>query len=149
MNKIRNGLYIRGHCDNPLWPTGFPEITLLIRLNNDEPQPKPPTSQHRLLNAPFEDTRIGSHGGPTPELLEDLCKNMQEEIEIGGGVLVQCYGGLNRSGLVCAYYLIRVHRYSADRAIQHVVAHRGRSFFGIALNNSHFTAWLKTIEGNR
>lgn len=41
MNKIREGLYIRGHCDNPHWPGQFPEITMLLKLNDDTPEPMP------------------------------------------------------------------------------------------------------------
>lgn len=55
---------------------------------------------------------------PTPRELEGALELLQGEREGGSGVYVHCIGGLGRTGVVLACYLIRHHGYTPEFAIR-------------------------------
>lgn len=58
-----------------------------------------------------------------------------------GGLLVQCHGGRNRSGLLVGLILCYSLGVSGAEALRTVRSTRGAS----ALNNRHFAAWLESL----
>jgi Dual specificity phosphatase, catalytic domain len=72
-----------------------------------------------------------------PDLVRDTARTVAERVAAGRRVLVHCWAGLNRSGVVAARALMFAGVPPAD-AIAAVRAARGPD----ALFNVHFVAWL-------
>ena len=70
--------------------------------------------------------------------LETLADDVAAEVRRGGRVLMHCWGGRNRSGLLAALVLTRLERITGSQAYDRVRAVRRG-----ALVNLHFANYLK------
>ena len=84
---------------------------------------------------PLPDGRIDTNMADT---VEYLAGRVVTEIQHGGCVLVHCWGGRNRSGLISALALMRLEGITGKDAIAAVKAVRSG-----ALVNEHFNAYLE------
>ena len=64
---------------------------------------------------------IPDFGTPSLDDLHEVIEWIKRQTEDGKAVLVHCYGGIGRSGMVAAAYLIS-NGFGADDAIKHVRA---------------------------
>lgn len=76
-------------------------------------------------------------------MAEALACRIVEEIDNGGCVLVHCWGGRNRSGLVIALALTRLQGITGAAAVKAVKAVRSG-----ALVNQHFVKYLEARDGS-
>jgi protein-tyrosine phosphatase len=91
-----------------------------------------------VLHAPIEDSNV------TPELWEAADRVSDQVVQRLGrevSVLVTCYEGRNRSGLVCALVLHKLG-YSVEDSIDRV--RRGRGLRALA--NPYFTMALRSLD---
>jgi protein-tyrosine phosphatase len=72
-----------------------------------------------------------------PDVVREVARTVAERVTAGRRVLVHCYAGLNRSGVVSARALMFMG-VPVPEAIARVRAARGED----ALFNGHFVAWL-------
>lgn len=63
-------------------------------------------------------------------------------LDEGGVVVVNCFAGLNRSGLIAALILMLAFDMSAEYAIAHIQRHRS----DLALGNESFTRFLRSVD---
>lgn len=72
---------------------------------------------------------------------DGIARVAAKHLDEGGNVLVQCYGGRNRSGLLAGLITCCWRGVSGREAVAAVRAGRGVS----ALNNRHFATWLESL----
>jgi hypothetical protein len=77
-----------------------------------------------------------------PDRVRDAARTVAERVTAGRRVLVHCWAGLNRSGVVTARALM-YRGLPVAEAIDRVRAARGED----ALFNTHFVAWLHEEAG--
>ena len=77
-----------------------------------------------------------------PDGVRDAARTVAERVVAGRRILVHCWAGLNRSGVVCARALMFMGIPVSD-AIAAVRAARGED----ALFNEHFVEWLYEEAG--
>lgn len=134
------------------WPEG---ISLFVKVwGAGTSIPRCPTGCE-VIHEPYGDLHVNApprfdhpdneRGGPTEEQLDRLSNLIVKTIDQHKAVLVQCYGGLNRSGILVARTLMRIG-YPAQQAINKVRIARGTTAFGHALNNLAFVSWLEYYE---
>jgi predicted protein tyrosine phosphatase len=106
------------------------DVVVLCAQPDEWQPPDGSFGRARILRCPMDDS------APTPDEVSRAVGTAQEVATItvlGGRVLVTCFMGWNRSGLVTALAL-RMRRYSAEQAIAAIRAARGPN----ALSNKHF-----------
>lgn len=97
-----------------------------------------PRLAHMTHHAPTPDGRVTPASG---EAFEAAARLVADRLAAGERVLVHCWGGRNRSGVVSARALMMTEGLTAHDAVLRVRAAR-RS----ALGNEHFVAWLRERE---
>lgn len=103
----------------------------VISMSNAAPSPRL-RPDGLWLHVPIEDGAMVE-----PALVRETARTVAERVEAGRRVLVHCWAGLNRSGVVAARALMYMGVPAAD-AIAAVRAARGED----ALFNGNFVAWL-------
>ena len=71
------------------------------------------------INFPILDQHV-----PSMHALNDILDSMDQTIHRGGKVLLHCVGGLGRSGVVAACYLVKFCRMDAQSAIAQIRQYR-------------------------
>jgi len=98
-----------------------------------------------VLQCPFEDTQFVGHCGLTDEeqsLIEATARAVAARLKAGKAVLVTCYGGYNRSGLVTAKALHYFTEASGRECVSWI-----RKLRQNALHNPKFVELLYHLEG--
>jgi protein-tyrosine phosphatase len=110
-SKIEDGLWMGGYVEQP--PAGTQAV-----LNLCEAKDPYEVESHRVAAIP--------DGPPAPSLewLGRQVAFIESERAAGRTVYVHCYGGVSRSGMVMAAYLMRREGWSADRAIHFLQSKR-------------------------
>ncbi|PZH06438.1 protein phosphatase [Streptomyces sp. NTH33] len=108
----------------------FDLVQTLLRLPGHGPDPGVEHHVWPIPDGPLDGTQLAG----VMRLAQAAC----DALEQGRRVLVRCYSGYNRSGLVVAHALIRQGR-SADEAIRLIRARRSPW----ALHNELFVAYLR------
>lgn len=103
-----------------LWHTPDPRIEALVAWYENEPIP---------------DGQMNPNVALTVEVFAD---EVAERIAQGGCILLHCWGGRNRSGLVAALVLMRINKLTGVQALAAVKAIRKG-----ALVNEHFVRYLE------
>ncbi|WP_405619136.1 dual specificity protein phosphatase family protein [Streptomyces sp. NBC_00076] len=137
-NEIVPGLWMGGHefASRPgqiqfAVVTGeFDLVQTLLRLPGHGPDPGVEHHVWPIPDGPLDGTQLAG--------VIRLARAACEALDQGRKVLVRCYHGYNRSGLVVAHALIRQGR-SADEAIRLIRARRSPW----ALHNELFVEYLK------
>lgn len=70
--------------------------------------------------------------------LNKMARNLTRRIQAGESVLVHCWGGRNRSGLLNAMILMKLYGYDGNTAYEYIRIMRPKS-----LVNETFANWLK------
>jgi len=83
----------------------------------------------------------GQIHGYVAKAAEAMASRVATEIQYGGCVLVHCWGGRNRSGLISALALMRLEGITGAEAIAAVKAVRSG-----ALVNRHFVEYLEKLQ---
>lgn len=128
-----------------LWMGSKPPVDRQMRsldaivLCADSYQPQLPHYHGRVIRCPIED------GVPTANELAMAAAAAKQAAAVwkgGGRVLVTCYAGLNRSGLVTGLVLLAVTRKRAPEVIAMIRSARGAN----ALYNQHFVRVLESVD---
>lgn len=129
-NEIAPGLYQGGSFAPLPVSAGFDAV---LSLFGDADAPRDARVAHRVWHIPDTDC-------PDGELLLEHAKWVLEKWTTGHKVLVRCFAGLNRSGLVVARTLILAGA-TPDEAINLIRARRSKD----ALCNPEFETYLRTL----
>lgn len=137
-NEIVPGLWMgghefRGHSGRPEPVVVYRQFELvqsLLRLPGHGPDPGVAHHVWPIPDGPLDGTQLAG----VIRLAEAAC----EALEGGRTVLVRCYHGYNRSGLVVAHALMR-QGHSAEEAIRLIRARRS----SWALHNTLFVDYLR------
>lgn len=109
----------------------FDLVLTLLRLPGHGPDQGVKHHVWPIPDGPLDGTQIAG--------VIRLAQAADDALEDGRRVLVRCYHGYNRSGLVVAQTLVRAG-HTAEEAIQMIRARRGRW----ALHNELFVEYLRT-----
>ncbi|WP_171118294.1 MULTISPECIES: dual specificity protein phosphatase family protein [unclassified Streptomyces] len=138
-NEIVPGLWMGGHefkghsgqLEFAVVRGEFDLVQTLLRLPGHGPDPGVDHQVWPIPDGPLDGTQLAG----VIRLAEAAC----DALDRGRRVLVRCYHGYNRSGLVIAHALMRRGR-SAESAIRLIRARRSPW----ALHNELFVAYLRT-----
>ncbi|MGC5040727.1 protein-tyrosine phosphatase family protein [Streptomyces sp. DT190] len=138
-NEVVPGLWMGGHeYTGPLGHTEyavvreeFELVQTLLRLPGHGPDPGVPHQVWPIPDGPLDGTQLAG----VIRLAEAACEALEE----GRSVLVRCFHGYNRSGLVVAHVLMR--RGSSAEAAIRLIRDRRSPF---ALHNDLFVAYLRS-----
>ncbi|MFB9461919.1 protein-tyrosine phosphatase family protein [Streptomyces cinereospinus] len=138
-NEIVPGLWMGGHefagrpgrLEPAVVRDEFDLVQTLLRLPGHGPDPGVDHQVWPIPDGPLDGTQLAG----VIRLAEAAC----EALEGGRRVLVRCYHGYNRSGLVVAHALVRRGR-TAEAAIRLIRARRSPW----ALHNQLFVEYLRT-----
>ncbi|MBB5797498.1 protein-tyrosine phosphatase family protein [Streptomyces caelestis] len=119
-----------GHQEYAVVRDEFDVVQTLLRLPGHGPDPDVPHHVWPIPDGPLDGTQLAG----VIRLAEAAC----EALDAGRAVLVRCYHGYNRSGLVVAHALIR-RGSSADAAIRLIRDRRSPW----ALHNELFVEYLR------
>jgi protein-tyrosine phosphatase len=119
-----------GHQEYAVVRDEFDVVQTLLRLPGHGPDPDVPHHVWPIPDGPLDGTQLAG----VIRLAEAAC----EALDAGRKVLVRCYHGYNRSGLVVAHALIR-RGSSADAAIRLIRDRRSPW----ALHNELFVEYLR------
>ena len=119
----------------PAWPEGFD----LVVFCETEYQPAWRNIEGWVLRCPFEDA--GLDPGEQARVIE-AASIVLATLDADHRVLITCYAGRNRSGLVAACALVRQGR-SVEEAIAAVRRVRSNGPFGEAMSNPVFLVFLE------
>lgn len=122
-------------------PIGSPLPFDVVVLCANEYQPPPGSfGKAKVRSVGLDD----SGPPPTKRQAQDaivMASNVTRDVHLGRDVLVTCWMGLNRSGLVSALTLVNLG-YSSDRAVS--LVRKARGVF--ALSNRHFVKLIQVHE---
>ena len=96
-----------------------------------------------VIHAPFDDAGDGPDGSDI-QTARAAAQAVVSRVRRGKRVLVTCWLGVNRSGLVTALALTDLLGISGAAAVDHVRARRP-----IALRNPHFVSYLKRVPARQ
>jgi len=113
----------------------------VVVLCDDEFQP----SRHsftdvRILKCPLVDTSMKPVPPAELETMLKTARRVARRVADGEKVLVTCYAGINRSGLVVAHALHHLTGWGGDRIVDHI-----RSKRPIALTNRLFVQMIRSL----
>ncbi|MEU9477029.1 protein phosphatase [Streptomyces sp. NPDC048191] len=138
-NEIVPGLWMGGHEFRGR--SGRPELAVvrdefdvvqtLLRLPGYGPDPGVEHHVWPIPDGPLDGTQLAG--------VIRLARAANEALDAGRRVLVRCYHGYNRSGLVVAHALVQRGRASPDEVIQLIRARRS----AWALHNELFVEYLR------
>ncbi|MFE9770922.1 protein phosphatase [Streptomyces sp. NPDC005931] len=137
-DEIVPGLWMGGHefrgrsgqLESAVVRQEFDLVQTLLRLPGHGPDPGVEHQVWPIPDGPLDGTQLAG----VIRLAEAVC----EALDAGRKVLVRCYHGYNRSGLVVAHALVRRGR-PAEAAIRLIRARRSTW----ALHNDLFVAYLR------
>ncbi|ARP72297.1 protein phosphatase [Streptomyces pluripotens] len=138
-SEIVPGLWMGGHefrgCSGRLELAvardEFDVVQSLLRLHGYGPDPGVEHHVWPIPDGPLDGTQLAG--------VMRLARAANDGLDAGRRVLVRCYHGYNRSGLVIAHALVQRGR-SPDEAIRLIRARRS----GWALHNGLFVEYLRT-----
>jgi len=131
-NKVSAKLYQGSVPDPDSSYEGFSMIVLCAQ----ECQPELPRFKGTVLRPAFDDTTNPSVAHV--QRARDASVAVGSELMRGGRVLVTCFMGLNRSGLVVGQAMAMTTRIPADQIVEMIRAARGKD----ALTNTTFHAMV-------
>ncbi|GGW33763.1 protein phosphatase [Streptomyces lucensis JCM 4490] len=137
-NEIVPGLWMGGHefrgrsgrLELAVVRDEFDLVQSLLRLPGYGPDPGVEHHVWPIPDGPLDGTQLAG--------VMRLARAVNEALDSGRRVLVRCYHGYNRSGLVVAHALVQLGR-SPDEAIQLIRARRS----AWALHNELFVDYLR------
>ncbi|MFE1315472.1 dual specificity protein phosphatase family protein [Streptomyces sp. NPDC058755] len=137
-NEIEPGLWMGGHefrgrsgrLESAVVRDQFDVVQSLLRLSGYGPGPRTEHHVWPIPDGPLDGTQLAG--------VIRLARAAHEALDAGRSVLVRCYHGYNRSGLVVAHTLVRRGR-SAEEAIELIRARRSPW----ALHNDLFVEYLR------
>lgn len=132
-DEIVPGLFQGDFPDGDVDWSQFDDV---VTMSNAAPSPQLP-ADGLWLHVPIWDGEMEE-----PAAVRDAARTVAERVGAGRRVLVHCWAGLNRSGVVAARALMFMG-VPVDEAIAAVRAARGSD----ALFNEHFVAWLHEEAG--
>ncbi|MFF7972190.1 dual specificity protein phosphatase family protein [Streptomyces sp. NPDC007905] len=138
-SEIEPGLWMGGHefrgrsggLELAVVRDQFDVVQTLLRLPGYGPGPGAEHHVWPIPDGPLDGTQLAG--------VMRLARSAQEALDAGRSVLVRCYHGYNRSGLVVAHTLVRRGR-TAEEAIELIRARRSPW----ALHNELFVEYLRT-----
>jgi len=145
VTQITDGLYIRGKFFDiqqqdkrvALRKLG---ITYVVNLVRHEDWDLYQSAEIMYEHIPISDGRLAT---PVADKLTVLARRLAIHIKHGGGVLVFCNAGRNRSGLLAALILHELYPISGNTALGWVRRARPR-----AVANEHFARYLNSVGIN-
>ena len=133
--EVAPGLYQGDFPDGDVDWSPFDDV---ISMSSAAPSPRL-RPDGLWLHVPIDDGPLEE-----PEVVRETARTVAERVRAGRRVLVHCWAGLNRSGVVAARALMFMGVPAAD-AIAAVRAARGED----ALFNGAFVAWLHDEDAER
>ncbi|MFI2201686.1 dual specificity protein phosphatase family protein [Streptomyces sp. NPDC020192] len=138
-NEIVPGLWMGGHefqgrsgrVESAVVRDEFDVVQTLLRLPGYGPDPGVEHHVWPIPDGPLDGTQLAG--------VMRLARAVNEALDAGRRVLVRCYHGYNRSGLVIAHALVQRGHATADEAIQLIRARRS----AWALHNELFVEYLR------
>lgn len=121
---------LSGHLEAAVVRDEFDLVQSLLRLPGHGPDPDVEHHVWPIPDGPLDGTQLAG--------VMRLARAASEALDAGRSVLVRCYSGYNRSGLVVAQALVHQGR-TAEEAIRLVRARRSPW----ALHNELFVAYLR------
>ncbi|KOV63289.1 protein-tyrosine phosphatase family protein [Streptomyces sp. MMG1121] len=138
-SEIVPGLWMGGHvfrgrfgqAESAVVRDEFDVVQSLLRLPGYGPDPGVEHHVWPIPDGPLDGTQLAG--------VMRLARAVNEALDAGRRVLVRCYHGYNRSGLVIAHALVEHGRCSPDEVIQLIRARRS----AWALHNELFVEYLR------
>jgi protein-tyrosine phosphatase len=134
ISRIQDGLYMGSSSFD--WDDVWREFDVVVTLISVAQWGKPPKKDHQIwMVYPMQD----GEGLPPERDLMLLADFVAKQVKQGKNVLVHCGAGLNRSGLVTTYALLKLRpELSGREAVDIVRKQRGP----LAICNPWFERWL-------
>jgi protein-tyrosine phosphatase len=141
MHRITGGLFQRGAAhevdrDDKLATLRAEGVTMVINMALHPDDDIRGSKRIRYYHLPIPDSKV-----PPMEPLLMLAGKAADHIRSGGGVLVQCHAGRNRSGFMSALIVRALTGCSGAEAMEVVRAGRKN-----AIANPEFEAYLLALE---
>lgn len=137
-DEVYPGLWIGGSWRGA--PAAGEFDTVLTLCGSYEATPVPRGTRH--VHVPLRDREDGI---PDPQQLAELVAKVVEWVRSDQRVLVRCYAGLNRSGLIVGLALCELTGLPGELMISAMRAHRDEK----VLCNPAFAAYVAAVPGTR
>jgi hypothetical protein len=133
------GVLAQGGIDAALRSRGSGWGVIVLAAQERQPDRRIFAPWTRVVYAPIDDAILTPREAYTAEIASAI---VADALRAGQSVMSTCAQGRNRSGLVSALALTKLHGWSGARATDHVRAARPG-----ALTNPSFLRYLETVSG--